>query len=64
MDDNEIMYNNMKKYIETLSKKELEEMVMKAFKASRELFFRLRDATDLLTDCGYMLVDGVWQDME
>lgn len=24
----------------------------------------LRDATDLLNDCGYELIDGVWRDME
>jgi len=25
---------------------------------------QLRDATDLLNDCGYELIDGVWRDME
>tara|TARA_R100000406_G_scaffold72144_1_gene52433 strand:+ start:8108 stop:8320 length:213 start_codon:yes stop_codon:yes gene_type:complete len=63
MDDDEIMYN-MREHIETLSKKELKEMVMKAVTASKELFSQLRDATDLLNDCGYELIDGVWRDME
>ena len=25
---------------------------------------KLRDATDLLNDCGYELIDGVWRDMD
>tara|TARA_R100000458_G_C8276095_1_gene251300 strand:- start:2524 stop:2694 length:171 start_codon:yes stop_codon:yes gene_type:complete len=25
---------------------------------------QLRDATDLLNDCNYQLIDGVWRDME
>ena len=25
---------------------------------------QLRDATDLLNDCGYQIIDGVWRDME
>mgnify|MGYP003120471345 FL=1 len=29
-----------------------------------ELEAQLRDATDLLNDCGYQLIDGVWRDME
>ena len=29
-----------------------------------EIKKKLRDATDLLNDCGYQLIDGVWRDME
>jgi|TARA_R100000455_G_C6145399_1_gene36815 hypothetical protein len=29
-----------------------------------EIKEKLRDATDLLNDCGYQLIDGVWRDME
>ena len=29
-----------------------------------EIKKKLRDATDLLNDCGYKLIDGVWRDME
>ena len=29
-----------------------------------ELEYELRNATDLLNDCGYELIDGVWRDME
>ena len=29
-----------------------------------EIKGKLRDATDLLNDCGYQLIDGVWRDME
>ena len=29
-----------------------------------ELEYELRNATDLLNDCGYELIDGVWRDMD
>jgi len=36
----------------------------KAFEMlSEEKEHELRNATDLLNDCGYKLIDGVWQDM-
>ena len=33
-------------------------------KEIEELKAHLRDAKDLLNDCGYELIDGVWRDME
>ena len=33
-------------------------------KEIEELKSDLRDAIDLLNDCGYELIDGVWRDME
>ena len=29
-----------------------------------ELKYQLENATQLLNDCGYQLIDGVWRDME
>ena len=39
-------------------------MIMRLLAGSQDLFAQIRDATDLLNDCGYQLIDGVWRDME
>ena len=43
--------------------KEIEEIAKLKDRIS-ELESMLEDATDLLNDCGYQLIDGVWRDME
>ena len=43
--------------------KEIEEIAKLKDRIS-ELESMLEDATHLLNDCGYQLIDGVWRDME
>ena len=50
--------------LDKYSREELIDMIMKLLAGSEDLFAQLRDATDLLNDCGYELIDGVWRDME
>ena len=52
--------NKLDKY----SREELIDMIMRLLAGSQDLFAQIRDATDLLNDCGYELIDGVWRDME
>lgn len=43
--------------------KEIEEIAKLKDRIS-ELESMLEDATHLLNDCGYQLIDGVWRDIE
>ena len=42
----------------------MNEEVVKLDNLITELKYQLKNATDLLNDCGYKLIDGVWRDME
>ena len=52
--------NKLDKY----SREELIDMIMRLLAGSRDLLAQIRDATDLLNDCGYELIDGAWRNME
>ena len=58
------MWDIEKNKLDKYSREELIDMIMKLLAGSEDLFSKIRDATDLLNDCGYELIDGVWRDME
>ena len=57
---NEEEINKLDKY----SREELIDMIMRLLAGGQDLLAQIRDATDLLNDCGYELIDGGWRDME
>lgn len=55
---------NFKNRLDIYSKEELKDLLTQLFTAFNSLTSRLVDAEDLLNNCGYELIDGVWRDME
>tara|TARA_R100000008_G_C3481961_1_gene114303 strand:- start:382 stop:606 length:225 start_codon:yes stop_codon:yes gene_type:complete len=66
IDTDEIVweYTEALPYLGWIKDKDARKLVEDLLTENKRLKEKLRDATDLLNDCGYQLIDGVWRDME